>query len=102
MSTLRFNTKDRYAFGLTDPRMPQFGKTGFEDVSTEVLRNLWLVKFGDRVVRTDDVPSDQTEDIVKVGRELASRKQIRHEKQYRADLDEVRYYYVLEREDGNN
>jgi hypothetical protein len=100
MSTVKYKATDRYDFNWSDPR--KIGKTGFEDVPTDVLRNLWLVKFGERVVNTNDVPTDQAEDIVNVGRELAFRNQIRHEKQYRADLDEVRYYYILEKEDGNN
>ena len=87
--------------GWSDPRMPQF-KTGFEDVATDVLRNLWLIKFGGRFVRMNDVSTDYTEDIVNVGRELVARKQIRYEKQSRPDLDEVQYYYVMEKEHADN
>ena len=102
MSTLKYKMKDRYAMGWTDPRMPQFGKTGFEDVPTDVLRNLWLVKFGGRVVHTDEMHALSEDDIHSLARELMNRKQIRHETNYRADLDETLYYYVLEKEDGNN
>jgi hypothetical protein len=102
MSTLKYKMTDRYAMGWTDPRMPQFGKTGFEDVPTDVLRNLWLVKFGGRVVSVDDMAALNGDDIADVGRELADRKQLRHETNYRADLDETLYYYILEREDGDH
>ena len=98
---MKFNTKNRYAMGWSDPRMPQC-KTGFEDVATDVLRNLWLIKFGGRVVSIDEVDTLHGDDIVSVGRELVARNQIRHEKHSRPDLDEVRHYYVLEKEYADN
>jgi hypothetical protein len=88
--------------GWTDPRMPQFGKTGFEDVPTDVLRNLWLVKFGGRVVSMDDVHALSEDDISEVSRELLNRKQLRHESLERPDIMERQYFYILEKEDGNN
>ena len=101
--TLKYKAKDRYALGgWTDPRMPQLGKTGFEDVATEVLRSLWLVKFGGRAETMDVVHALRDEDIGKVGLELARRKQLREEAHSRFDSTEVTYYYVLEREDGNH
>lgn len=102
MSTLKYKMKDRYAMGWTDPRMPQFGKTGFEDVPTDVLRNLWLVKFGGRVVSMDDVHALSEDDISEVSRELLNRKQLRHESLERPDIMERQYFYILEKEDGNH
>jgi hypothetical protein len=103
MSTLTYKARNRYAVGgWTDPRTAQKGPTGFEDVATDVLRNLWLVKFGGRVVSVADMSALREDDISRVGLELVKRKQIRHETNYRADLDETLYYYVLEKEDGNH
>lgn len=104
MSTLmKINMKSRYAVGgWTDPRMPYKELTGFEDVATDVLRNLWLIKFGGRVVSVDAMTALRNDDISNVGLELVKRKQIRHEQNYRADLMDTQYYYVLEREDGDN
>jgi len=102
MSTLKYKATERYSMELTDSWMPQFGKTGFEDVPTDVLRNLWLIKFGGRVVSIDEMDTFYGDDIVSVGRELVARNQIRHEKHARPDLDEVRHYYILEREDGDH
>ena len=102
MSTLKYKALGRYNTGWTDPRMPQFGKTGFETVTTEVLRDLWLIRFGGRVVNVDAMPSTKTDELNGLARELVARGLVRHEKQYRADLDEARYYYILEKEDGNN
>jgi hypothetical protein len=107
--TLKYKAKERYAFGWTDPqfeageiKMNVQRKTGLEDVPTEVLRNLWLVKFGGRVVTLGDMYALRADDIANVGQELANRKQIRQETLTRPDVLEVKNYYVLEREDGNN
>lgn len=98
MSTLKYKALGRYNTGWAE----QFEKTGFEEAPTQVLRDLWLIRFGERVVNVDDMPSTKTEEVNCIARELVARNLIRHEKQYRADLDEVRYYYILEKEDGNN
>lgn len=107
--TLKYKAKERYAFGWTDPRfesgvikMNLQRKTGLEDVPTEVLRNLWLVKFGGRVVTMNDMHNHRFDDIADVGQELANRKQIRLETLDRPDIMERRNYYILENEDGNN
>ena len=102
MSTLKYKAANRYAVGWTDPRMPQFGKTGFEDVPTEVLRNLWLVKFGGRAVSMDALNSFRDDDIYTIGRELSNRKQVRFESFNRIDSEESASFYILENEDGNN
>ena len=100
--TLKYKMKGRYAMGWTDPRMPQFSKTGFEDVPTDVLRNLWLIKFGGRVVQMDELHALSGDDIHTLSRELMNRKQIRQETLERPDIMERQYFYVLEKEDGNH
>lgn len=109
MSTLTYKAKERYGFGWTDPqfeageiKMNTSRKTGLEDVPTEVLRNLWLIKFGGRVVTLGDMYKLRADDIANVGQELANRKQIRHESHERPDIMERLNYYVLEREDGDH
>ena len=109
MSTLKYKTKDRYSMGWSDFRgafntkdsMFTNRDTGLKDVPTQVLRDLWIVRFGARGVLTTDVPSSD-DDIVNVGQELADRKLLHHEKIHRQDTDEVQYYYILEKADGDN
>jgi hypothetical protein len=105
-------SKSRFSFGWADPtgifgnnddasiKMNLSRKTGLEDVPTEVLRNLWLVKFGGRAVTLQDMHNHRFDDIADVGQELANRNQIRQETHTRPDVLEVKNYYVLEREDG--
>ena len=110
--TLKIKMKDRYAMGWKDPRDAYYDdapikmnlsrKTGLEDVPTEVLRNLWLVKFGGRAVTLQDMHNHRYDDIADVGQELANRNQIRQETHTRPDILEVKNYYILERENGNN
>jgi len=69
--------------------MPQFSKTGFEDVATDVLRNLWLIKFGGHVMTADALQSFRNDDIFNIGRELLDRKQIRYETNYSADTTDI-------------
>jgi hypothetical protein len=110
MSTLKYKATERYSMGWSDPRrefdvdkggMFDHRDTGLKDVPTQVLRDLWMVRFGVRGILTTDMPTSG-DDIVNVGRELANRKQIRHEKIHRQDTDEVQYYYILEKADGDN
>lgn len=109
MSTLKYKATERYAFGWTDSRFQQDsfkvnaqGQTGLEDVPTEVLRNLFLVKFGGRVVSITDAVALRTDDIMNVVQELIDRNQIRHERHSRPDTMTEQAYFVLEREDGNH
>lgn len=109
MSTLKYKMTERYAVGWTDPRFQQdsfkvnkHGPTGLEDVPTEVLRNLWLVKFGGRAVSVHDAVELRLDDIMNVVQELLDRGQVRHERHSRPDTMTEQAYFVLEREDGNN
>jgi len=106
--TLKYKMTGRYAVGWSDPRfeagvikMNLSRKTNLEDVPTEVLRNLWLVKFGGRAVTMNDMHNHRFDDIADVGQELANRKQIRLETLDRPDIMERHNYYILENEDGN-
>jgi hypothetical protein len=105
--TLKYKASDRYAIGWDDIydapiKMNLQRKTGFEDVPTDVLRNLWLVKFGGRVVTIKDMHNHRFDDIADVGQELAKRNQIRRDEHYRADTMETTTYYVLEKDNGNH
>ena len=113
---MKINMKDRYAFGWSDARgifgnndykqdsfkVNKHGPTGLEDAPTEVLRNLFLVKFGGRVVSVHDAAELRNDDIMNVAQELIDRNQIRHERHSRPDTMTEQAYFVLEREDGNN
>jgi hypothetical protein len=107
--TLKYKMTGRYAVGWTDPRfeagvikMNINPKTGLEDVPTEVLRNLWVVKFGGRVVTLGDMYGLRADDIANVGQELANRNQIRQESLERPDIMERQYFYILERDDADH
>ena len=111
MSTLKYKATERYSTGWSDYRgvfnegeqsRYRYRATGLEDVPTEVLRNLWLIRFGGRAVLAEDIPPKGTDDIAEVGQELANRNLIRHEKVTRQDLLETKYYYILEKADGDN
>jgi hypothetical protein len=105
MSTANFKYKalNRYDIGWSDYRGAFDDKkdTGLKDVPTQVLIDLWMVRIGVRGILTTDMPTSG-DDIVNVGRELANRNLIRHEKIYRPHTDEVQYYYILEKADGDN
>ena len=113
MSTLKYKATERYAMGWTDPRMPDVGapttlelhkhvNTGFEDVPTETLRNLWMVRFGARNVTLDEMYELRFDDITKVAQELANRKLVRQQKINRMEMAATLHYYVLEREHGDS
>jgi hypothetical protein len=77
-------------------------KTNLEDVPTDVLRNLWLVRFGGRAVTMGDMHNHRFDDIADVGQELANRNQVRLETLLRPDIMVKENYYVLENEDADN
>lgn len=86
MSTLKYKATERYDFGWTDPRatfgvikVNQRRHTGLEEVSTEVLRNLWLVRFGELYVDAKLMHDTRAEDIADVVQELANRGYVRQE-----------------------
>ena len=113
MSTLKYKATERYAMGWTDPQMPDFGapitlelhkhvNTGFEDVPTETLRNLWMVRFGARNVTLGEMYELRFDDIARVAQELANRKLVSHEIINRMEMDAALHYYLLGKEHGNS
>ena len=116
-TTLTFKTRQRYAYGWTDPRMPHFReprvleprqsyKTGLEHVETETLRNLWLVHFGEYAVEMYAMHAVGDDPIINIAKELASRGLVSEEQQNHVETDEYKEYYVLNRmwgrDDGDN
>jgi hypothetical protein len=103
MSTLKYKATERYSMGWSDYRgvFDDKKETGFENVPTQVLRDLWMVRFGVREILMTDMPTSG-DDIVNVGRELFNRKLIRYEKHYQQDTAQEKYYYILEKADGDN
>ena len=103
----------RYAFGWSDPRAsvqkPIFTpiemslphETKFKYVHTDVLRNLWLVKFGAHAVRLADLHGLE-DDMIQVGQELANRKQLKFETVHRPDRMETEHFYVLEKDNADH
>jgi len=89
MSTIRYKASERYGLGWTDPRMPNIGSTGFEDVPTDVLKNLWLVAFQGPSTESLSVKGD----MGKVVQELVRRKIV--ETQLNDNFDTARFCYVL-------
>jgi hypothetical protein len=114
MSTLKYKATERYSMGWTDPRIINFGglkttlelhtrmNTGLEDVPTETLRNLWMVRFGARNVTLNEMYEIRFDDIARVAQELANRKLVRHEKINRMEMDATVHYYLLEKEHGDS
>lgn len=113
MSTLKYKATGRYSIGATDPRMPDFGapttlelhkhvNTGFEDVPTETLRALWMLRFGARNVTLNEMYELRFDDITRVAQELANRKLVSHEIINRMEMEATLHYYLLGRENGNN
>ena len=74
--------------------------TKFTNVDTEVLRNLWLIKFGGRVVRLVELHGID-DDMIQIGQELANRKQIKFETLHRPDRMETEHFYILEKDNAD-
>lgn len=101
----------RYTFGWNDPlksfktdnfKFNQRRNTGLEDVPTEVLRSLWLIKFNGRAAPMVQLYEDAAEDFADVAQELNDRKLVRYEEHYAADIAETKRYFVLEKDDADN
>lgn len=80
---------------------PKTIATSLEQVPTEVLRNLWMVRFESRAVNMNVMFDLRTEDIVEVAQELMNRYQVKEEMIVQPDTEETQHYYVLERASGN-
>ena len=102
MSTLKYKATDRYEFGWTDPRatigqikVNQERLTGLEDISTDVLSNLWLARFGERLVSASLMYDIRAEDIANVVQELGDRGLVTQEVTNSFTTDERTHYYRL-------
>lgn len=115
MSTLKYKATERYAMGWSDmhgifgnqglikmDNDTRYAATKFKDVPTEVLRNLWLVKFGDRRVAVEVLVPLNGDDIIQVGQELANRKLLRYEKLNDPMHFSTKEFYILEKEDADH
>ena len=102
MSTLKYKATDRYEMGWTDPRatignikVNQKRLTGLEDVPTEVLSNLWLARFGGKLVTASLMYDIRAEDIADVVQELSDRGLVTQEVVNSFSTDERTNYYRL-------
>ena len=106
MSTLKHKATNRYGIGWSDEpttlKVHMRMDTGLEDVPTETLRNLWMVRFGARNVTLNEMYEIRFDDIARVAQELANRKLISHEIINRMELDGTLQYYLLEKEHGDS
>jgi len=76
--------------------------TGFENVDTQTLRNLWQVGFGDNKVLCDELDSliRQKNELGMIGLEVCRRQQAKSVNI--ATSKKIReFHYVLEEEDAN-
>jgi hypothetical protein len=106
MSTLKYKATERYSIGRADEpttlEVHMHMNTGLEDVPTETLRNLWMVRFGARNVTLNEMYELRFDDIARVAQELANRKLVSHEIINRMELDGTLQYYLLEKEHGDS
>ena len=106
MSTLKYKATERYNTGWADEPTTLELRThitvGLEDVPTETLRNLWMVRFGARNVLLREMYELRFDDIARVAQELANRKLVSHETINRMEMDATLHYYLLGKEHGNS
>jgi hypothetical protein len=77
--------------------------TRFKDVPTEVLRNLWLVRFNGRAASLSVLGDvSMSDDIIEIGKELSNRGHMKFEAIHRPDLMSTEHYYILEKDDANH
>ena len=77
--------------------------TRFKDVPTEVLRNLWVVRFNGRSAPLKELGDvSMSDDIIEIGKELAHRGHMKFETLHRPDLMSTEHYYILERDDADH
>lgn len=106
MSTLKYKATERYNIGRADePTTLELHirmNTGLEDVPTETLRNLWMIRFGARNVTLKELYELRFDGIARVAQELANRKLVSREIINRMELDGTLQYYVLGKEHGDS
>ena len=77
--------------------------TGFENIDTKTLRNLWLVGFGDDKVLCDKLEAliRQKDELGMIGLEMCRRQQARSINT--ATSKKIKeFHYVLEKEDADS
>lgn len=67
----------KYQHRYADPVKPEPKQNAFRGVDTDVLRNLWLTKFGDTPPTVQEVADLHDTDIYHVGAILYSRGELR-------------------------
>ena len=105
----------KYQFGYTDPRaamsvvddlgspLQHRSRTGFEDVDTETLRNLWMVRFGSRGITMRQLYDVRGEDINMVAQELYYRGEVTQEVIHKQNTLEVETFFIMKKEqDGDH
>ena len=106
MSTLKYKATERYNIGRADEpttlELHMRMNTGLEDVPTETLRNLWIVRFGTRNVTLSEMYELRFDDIARVAQELSNRKLVSHEIINRMEMDGTVQYYLLGKEHGDS
>ena len=77
--------------------------TGFEDVDTETLRNLWMVRFGSRGITMRQLYDVRGEDINMVAQELYYRGEVTQEVIHKQNTLEVETFFIMKKEqDGDH
>lgn len=76
LNTLFAAEYGKYMYGYSDPVKPESKTNPFRTVETDVLRNLWLAKFGDTPPTVQEVADLHDTDIYQVGAILYSRHEL--------------------------
>jgi hypothetical protein len=92
----------KFEFDWNDPRaslgrikVNQKRLTGLKEVPTEVLRNLWLVRFEKKIVPAELMYNIRAEDIADVVQELSDRGFVTQEVVQSFSTNERSHYYRL-------
>lgn len=104
---MRIDSSGNLGIGGSSPilvpiEMTQIRNTKFTNVDTEVLRNLWLAKFGGRAASLQDLKGLDGDDIIEIGQELANRKQIRFETVHSPTHVDIQHFYILEKDNADH
>ena len=76
LNTLFGAEYSKYMYRYSDPVKPESKTNPFRSVETDVLRNLWLAKFGDTPPTVQEVADLHDTDIYQVGAILYNRNEL--------------------------